>query len=113
MWRCGGGGSWGICLSSPIDKNPIVKDEYMNSYRYFLGDSVIAKGQLRNDTRTSAHRLALGHTRNPTTHETNTNNTDAMVVCGRASAVASRLARAVDRFFNRPFYNTVTDRRGY
>ena len=72
MWRCGGGGSWGICLSSPIDKNPIVKDEYMNSYRYFLGDSVIAKGQLRNDTRTSAHRLALGHTRNPTTHETNT-----------------------------------------
>ena len=28
MWRCGGGGSWGICLSSrPIDKNPIVKDE--------------------------------------------------------------------------------------
>ena len=64
---------------------------------------MIAKGQLRNDTRTSAHRLALGHTRNPIPLTKLTRNTDAMpMVCGRASAVASRLARAVDRFFNRP-----------
>ena len=80
---------------------------------------MIAKGQLRNDTRTSAHRLALGHTRNPTTHETNTKHRRYRLWCAvarRPSRLTSRRgsrARWTAFLIDRYFYNTVTDRRGY